>query len=101
MKILPLAVALLVLPLTAQAATGPLSEDFIAICGANRMDLSKAVDTARARGWTPVTVRTPANLTAMTALTRKVDGVDWAVIVGRGVKAASGRTPAQAYQTCT
>lgn len=105
MRSLILTAAILALPMTApavaRAATVDLSGEFQAICVANRTDMSRAINTARARGYTVMDVPAPEGVKSMTALTRDVDGQRWAVVVGLGGSPASGLNPAQDFAACS
>jgi len=100
MRTLVLAAALMTLPMAARAAEPVLSDEFQAICIANRADLSKALSTARARGYQPLGGDAPDGVATMSRMSKTVDGKVWAMVVATGGSPANGGMPAQNFIAC-
>lgn len=100
MRTLVLAAAFLTLPVAARAAEPVLFDEFQAICIANRADLSKALATARARGYQPLGGDAPDGVATMSRMSKTVDGKIWAMVVATGGSPANGGMPAQKFIAC-
>lgn len=90
-------------PATAQAATLDLSSEFEKVCLANRPDFLKAIQTAKARGFTvkPSAAAPPAPVKSMLTLVQNGDKGRWAVILATGSSAATSTKAAEDFLSCT
>jgi len=91
-----LAVSLVAAPATAAPPTATVYADFQSVCLNHRNNKAAQIAAAQAAGY-----RLAKTDGEMSAYTRPVDGRDRAIVVRRGVKAASGATPGQVFVVCT
>jgi len=90
-------------PATAWAATLDLAGEFQAVCLANRPQFTKAIQTAKSRGFTvqPSLAKPAPPMTAMLTLVQTTDSGRWAVVIATGAGAATATKPAEDFLACT